>query len=211
MYVPAHFEETRPETLHALMRAHSLGALVTSGPSGLCVDHIPWIVDPEPAPYGTLRCHVARANPVWRAIGDSLEPLVVFQGPQAYISPSWYPSKQEHGKAVPTWNYAVVHARGAPRVIEDREWLLELVSALTDVNEAFQALPWQVSDAPVDFTEKMLAAIVGVEIPIRTLRGKWKVSQNRPAADRQGVGAGLDARGEPGAAAMAALVRETAG
>ena len=208
MYLPKQFAETRAEVLRALMRAHPLAALVSQGPSGLAADHLPLILDAERGAHGTLRGHVARANPLWRALGAPGECLAVFQGPQAYVSPNWYPSKHRDGRAVPTWNYAVVHAWGAPRVVEDRDWLRALVGDLTDAHEAFQANPWQVSDAPPDFTERMLEAIVGLEIPISRIEGKWKTSQNRPRADRHGVAAGLEGRGEPSAAAMAALVLE---
>ena len=207
MYLPAHFEETDSAALHALIRAHPLGAwVVQDGDAGLAANHIPFLLDAQHGPLGTLVGHVARANPVWRAL-DGTESLVLFEGPQSYVSPSWYASKREHGKVVPTWNYAVVHAHGAARAIHDRQWLLELVTRLTAEHEAMSAEPWQVADAPRDYIERMLDAIVGVEIPIARLIGKWKVSQNRAQADRQGVAAGLLAhRKNDEAAAMAALV-----
>ena len=208
MYVPKQFEETRVEVLHALMRAHPLAALVSHGPSGLSVDHIPWVLDADRGPRGTLRGHVARANPLWRTLSTPCECIVVFQGPQAYVSPGWYPSKRRDGAVVPTWNYAVVHAHGTPRPIEDGGWLRDLVGELTDIHEAFQAEPWQVGDAPVAFTARMLEAIVGLEIPIARIEGKWKVSQNKPRADRHGAAAGLEGRGDEQSSAMAGLVRE---
>lgn len=208
MYLPKHFEETRVPVLHALIRAHPLGALVTHGPSGLEANHIPFEIDPEPAPFGTLRGHVARANPVWReGTGDA---LVIFQGPQTYVSPSWYPSKQDGGKVVPTWNYAVVHAYGSLRTIDDRAWLRAFVEKLTDRHEAGRAEPWQVSDAPADYVDKLVSAIVGIEVPLARLVGKWKASQNRAAADRAGVAAGLEAEGGDAGHAMASLVRGAA-
>ena len=206
MYVPQHHEESDPSVLHALIQAHPLGTWVTPGEDGLIADHVPFLLDAARGAHGTLVAHVARANPVWRSFSASVESLVVFQGAQAYITPSWYPSKHAHGKAVPTWNYAVVHAHGLPRAIDDRDWLLRHVTRLSAVHEAGQALPWQVSDAPPDFTERLLQSIVGIEIPIARLVGKWKVSQNRPEPDKLGVVAGLLARDDAQSRAMADLV-----
>ena len=208
MYLPQHFEETRLDVLHELIRAYPLATLVTPGTTELQVNHIPVLLDPGAGPYGTLRAHVARANPVWRELPGQQESVAVFQGPDSYISPSWYPAKQVHGKVVPTWNYAVVQAYGQPRVIDDKEWLLALVSALTEQHEAGLAAPWQVSDAPADFVQNMLQAIVGIEIPISKISGKWKVSQNRPQPDRHGVVAGLESQGSERQQAMAALVKQ---
>lgn len=191
MYVPAHFAETRRETLHALMREHPLAALVTTGPDGLAADHVPVELDPDAGPMGTLRGHFARANPAWRNQPPDTEVLAIFQGPQAYVSPSWYPSKAEHGRVVPTWNYAVVHAWGPLRTIEDPVWLRALVTRLTDRHEAGRAEPWAVDDAPEEYVEALLRAIVGFEIPIARLQGKWKMSQNRPSADRDAVARAL--------------------
>jgi transcriptional regulator len=210
MYLPKHFEETRVETLHALIRAHPLGALVTVGPAGLDANHVPFEIDSDPTPFGTLRAHVARANPLWKEAANA-EVLVLFQGPEIYISPSWYPTKQETAKVVPTWNYAVVHAHGRLRAIEDRDWLRAFVTRLTDRHEAGKADPWKVTDAPADYVESMLGGIVGLEIPLTRLVGKWKVSQNRPAADQDGVVDGLSREGQPEASAMADLVRRARG
>jgi len=206
MYLPSLFEETRSEVLHGLIRTHPFGLLVMHGDAGLSADPLPWLLDSAPAPHGTLRGHVARANPVWRAAAGR-EVLVVFQGPQAYVSPGWYPSKAEHGKVVPTWNYAMVQARGRLRAVEDAAWLHALVSRLSDSHEAAMPRPWAVADAPRDYIDKLLGAIVGLELEITALVGKWKVSQNRPAADRDGVARGLEALDDPAARAMAALVR----
>ncbi len=207
MYLPAQFEESRVEVLHALIRAHPLGALVTRSGDGLEANHIPFEVDPAPGPLGTLRAHVARANPVWRQAPPGEEALVIFQGPEAYISPAWYPTKQETGKVVPTWNYAVVHACGVPRFIDDPVWLRAFVERLTDRHEGGRPEPWKVADAPADFIQAMVGAIVGLEIPITRLAGKWKVSQNRPPWDRDGVVAGLLRERGGAGAAMADLVR----
>ncbi|GIX49306.1 MAG: hypothetical protein KatS3mg131_3517 [Candidatus Tectimicrobiota bacterium] len=207
MYLPSLFAETRVEVLHALMRAHPLATLVVLTPEGLDAHHLPLELDPEPAPFGTLRGHVARANPLWRTFSPQVEALAVFCGPDAYISPSWYPTKRETGKVVPTWNYAVVHAYGPLRVIEDRGWLRALVTRLTDRHEAGREVPWRVTDAPAAFIDALLEAIVGIEMPITRLLGKWKASQNRSPRDREGVIAGLLREDGEAAAAMADLVR----
>jgi len=207
MYVPSHFAETDPSVLHALIRAQPLGAWVLPHPDELIVNHIPFYLDPTRGQHGTLVGHVARANPVWQSLSQATPSVVIFQGPQAYISPSWYPSKQAGGKVVPTWNYAVVHAHGTPQIVDDPVRLLEIVTLLTDTHEGGHAAPWQVTDAPADFIDKLLGAIVGIEIPIARLSGKWKVSQNRPQADKLGTAAGLEASGEGEAARMAQAVR----
>ena len=210
MYVPSHFEETRIEVLHRLIRECSFAALVTLGSDGLDANHVPFELDADPPPLGTLRAHVARGNPVWRDFSRDLEALVLFQGPQAYITPSWYETKKETGKVVPTYNYAVVHAHGPLRIVEDQEWLRGLVERLTNRYEAGRPQPWKVADAPGDFVDKQLRAIIGLEIPITRLVGKWKVSQNRPAADRDGVVRGLREIGDANAVAMANLVERRA-
>jgi transcriptional regulator len=207
MYLPRHFEEIRVPVLHALIRAHPLGALVVAGPSGLTADHVPFEIDPEPAPYGTLLAHIARSNPLGQTHARDPEALVIFQGPDTYVSPSWYPSKREAGKVVPTWNYAVVHAHGPVRFIDDRAWLRRFVERLTDRHEAGRPEPWRITDAPADYIDKQLAAIVGLEIPLTRLIGKWKVSQNRSTPDRHGVADALAQHGGETAAAMASLVR----
>ena len=207
MYLPKHFEETRIDVLHGLIHAHPLGALVTLTSGGLDANHIPFEVDPAPAPLGTLRGHVARANPVWREFSRDLDTLVIFQGPGTYVSPAWYPTKRQTGKVVPTWNYAVVHAHGALTVIEDRAWLRDFVTGLTDRHEAARPEPWRVTDAPADYIEAQLGAIVGLELRLTRLVGKWKMSQNRPEADRAGVIAGFRESGLAGEE-IAALVAE---
>ena len=206
MYVPAHFAETRTEVLHQLICTRPLAALVTLGPEGLTANHMPFELEPDPAPFGTLRGHVARGNPVWRDFSKDLEGLLIFQGPQVYISPSWYPTKQETGKVVPTYNYIVVHAYGPLRIIEDRAWLRGLVDRLTNRFEAASSQPWKITDAPDDYIETMLGAIVGIEIPVTRLVGKWKASQNRPAVDRAGVVKGLREIDDRDAATMASVV-----
>jgi transcriptional regulator len=204
MYTPDKFQETRVDVLHGCMRGNALSTLVYAGASGLIADHVPFLVDPEPAPFGTLRGHVARANPVWKECPVDREVLVVFHGLNTYITPSWYAAKREHGKVVPTWNYVVVHAYGRPRFIEDPAWLRVLVTQLTDTHEAGRAEPWKVTDAPEDYLAKQLRAIVGVEIVLTRLIGKWKANQNRSAADVRGVIAGLTAEGDAFASMMRA-------
>jgi transcriptional regulator len=202
MYIPKHFEETRVEVLHALVRENPLGALVSHGPEGLVADHVPFLVDAAPGPFGTLRAHVARNNPAWRNLQSNPEALVIFRGPAGYISPSYYPTKRNDGRVVPTWNYVAVHASGRARVIEDRGWLLALVTELTTRHESGRAAPWKVTDAPEEYVQQMLGAIVGVEIPIAKLVGKVKASQNRVEADRWGVIEGLRSEGREDEAAL---------
>ena len=209
MYVPTHFEETRVEVMHELMCVHPFATLVTLTAQGLNANHIPLELQAEPAPFGTLRGHIARANPLWRDLSSDVNALAIFQGVNRYISPAWYPTKEETGKVVPTWNYAVVHAHGPLRVIEDRDWLRQLVGRLTDHHESNRSRPWSVSDAPADYIEKTLDAIVGLEMPIVRLIGKWKVSQNRPAKDQAGVVENLLREGDESSKAMADLVRKS--
>lgn len=197
MYLPAHFAQDDPAALEQLMRQHPLAMLVHEADGGLTADHLPLEYD---AQTRTLRGHVARANPLWQRAHDR-QVLVVFRGVEAYVSPSWYPSKAETHKVVPTWNYGVVHAAGTLRAVDDAPWLHALVTRLTDHHEAPQAAPWAVADAPADYVQQMLRAIVGIEIAVTRLQGKFKLSQNRSVADRAGVAAGL------GEHPMAAQVR----
>jgi len=208
MYVPKQHEESDVSVLYALIKAHPLATWVTHSGEQLLVNHIPMLLDKARGEFGTLVGHVARANPVWHSFSATVPSIAVFQGPESYITPSWYPSKHAHGKAVPTWNYAVVHAHGVPRAIEDRHWLLEHLNQLTDLHEADQALPWKVADAPKEFTDRMVGAIVGIEVPVTRLIGKWKVSQNRPEPDKLGVVAGLLGRADARSRDMATLVQE---
>lgn len=205
MYVPNAFQEDNRETLHALIRAHPLATLITAGSGGLLANLVPFTVI-DGGDKGILRAHIAKANDQVHALGAGAETLVVFQGPEAYITPSWYVSKQEHGRVVPTWNYAVVQARGTPRLIDDAEWLRAQIHHLTTMQEQKRALPWSVNDAPEPFIAGQIKAIIGVEIPISSIMGKWKVSQNRSAADRKGVEDGL--RREGVSEEMASLVAE---
>lgn len=210
MYLPRHFEEDRIEVAAELLRDHPFATLVSLAGDGLIATHLPLLWDPTPAPFGTLTGHFARPNPHGRETRPEVESLAIFHGPHAYVSPSWYASKREHGKVVPTWNYAVVHAHGRPRFIDDREWLRGFVTALTNRHESGRPDPWQVTDAPADYVESMLGAIVGLEIPITRLVGKWKMSQNRPAQDRGGVVDGLRREGGQAGATIADIVHRHA-
>ena len=210
MYVPKLLEETDPDVLHGLIRTHPLGMWVTEANGELVSNHIPFLLDADRARHGTLVAHVARANPVWESFSTTVQSLVAFRGAESYITPSWYPSKQAHGRAVPTWNYAVVHASGMPKAITDRDWLLSFVSRLTDTQEASRAQPWKVADAPAEYIDRLLANIVGIEIPIERIVGKWKANQTSPPADKLGVIEGLLGRGDAQAQEMAALVRRHA-
>ena len=208
MYLPTQFEETRLDVIYQLIHARPLGMLVTLGSDGLNANHIPFEIDPAPSPFGTLRGHVARANPVWRDFSKDVQALIVFQGAQTYITPNWYPSKQETGKVVPTFNYIVVHAYGSLQPIDDRDWLRDFVSKLTDRHESAQPQPWKMRDAPDSFIETQLGAIVGIEVPIAKLVGKWKVSQNRTALDQTGVVRGLRVAGDANAVEMAQAIEQ---
>ncbi len=202
MYLPKHFAVTDVGVLHGLMREYPLATLVTQGADGLDANHIPLHLDASAGPQGTLRGHVARANPLAADRTVNRKILAIFKGPDCYISPSNYATKAEHGKVVPTWNYVAVHAHGELRLIEDRDWLLGQLDTLTAEHEASQPHPWSVDDAPADYIGKMLGAIVGIEISINRLIGKWKVSQNQPAANLASLITALDGR------PMADLIRQ---
>ena len=208
MYQPTHFRENRLEVQHALIHAHPLRLLVTQAAGSLDANQVPFLLDTTASPLGTLRAHVARANPVWRDLEAAREVMVVFQAVDSYVTPSWYAAKREHGKVVPTWNYAIVQAWGRPRTIEDAAWLGTQIRALTTRHEAARAEPWAVDDAPASFVATQIRAIIGIEIEITRIEGKWKASQNRPPADREGVVAGLEREGDERSAAMAKMVRE---
>jgi transcriptional regulator len=195
MYATRHFEETRLDVMHALIAANPLGSLVRHGPDGLVADHVPFEIDAptDDAPLGILRAHVARNNPVWRESGS--EAMVLFQSPTAYVSPGFYEEKPLTGKVVPTWNYAVVHARGKLAVVDDAAWLLSLVERLTNRHEAGRAHPWKVDDAPRQYIDAMLKAIVGIEIRVDRIEGKWKISQDDGAVNQSRIADGLAAEG----------------
>lgn len=202
MYQPPHFIETDETVLRALIEAHPLGLLISAAGDDVLANPVPFLVSLKDG-ITTLRAHLSKANPQWRHIRDGASVLVVFQGADSYVTPSWYASKAEHGKVVPTWNYAMVQARGTASVHEGAEWLRPQVNELTVRHEADRPAPWKVDDAPEAFVDAQLRGIVGIEIAVAQLTGKWKVSQNRPEADRRGVHAGLT---EDGEADMAGLV-----
>jgi transcriptional regulator len=195
MYIPKHFEEPRVEVMHDLIRTYPFATLITRKADAVEANHIPLVLYSQPAPLGLLRGHVARANTLWQDHPAAVDVLAVFQGPQAYITPSWYATKAESGKVVPTWNYVAVHASGPMRVIQDPEWLLDHLAALTAQQEAAFARPWAVSDAPKDFTRKLVESIVGIEMTVAQMHGKWKVGQNRPQQDQASLMEGLLASG----------------
>ncbi|MBI3776531.1 MAG: FMN-binding negative transcriptional regulator [Gammaproteobacteria bacterium] len=206
MYIPKQFEEPRVDVMHELMRAHLLATLITLSASGLNANHIPLHLSGSPAPLGTLQGHVARANPVLSDFAKNTEALAIFHGPDAYITPSWYATKQVTGKVVPTWNFAVVHAYGLVRIADDAAWLRTQLEALTAHNEASFPQAWSMADAPRDYIEHLLGHIVGFEMVITRLSGKWKVSQNQPPQNQASVVAGLKSTGRQDAAAMGSLV-----
>jgi len=209
MYTPAHFKIEDAAKVHALMRAHPFAILVTQGADGLTATHLPTVLKVDDAsPLGRIECHLARPNPQWKTFAAGTEALMIFQGAEAYIRPGWYPSKAEHGKAVPTWNYAAVHAYGPLRVMSDKAWLLAHVGDLTDQQEAPYAARWAMADAPESYLEVMARGIVGLTLEIARLEGKMKMSQNRDLRDRNGVVQGLSDRGEGGDAETAALVQK---
>lgn len=196
MYVPSPFRENDLAVLHGQIQRTRLATLISCGPAGLRASHVPMLLDPHGGPYGTLLCHLARANPQWRSLGGD-EVLVTFRGEDAYISPSWYAEKRETGKVVPTWNYVAVHAYGVPRVIEDEAELRAIVTRLTDVHEAGQSPPWSVEDASQPYIAAMLRGIVGVAIPIARIEGAWKLDQDEADADLRGALDGLRASADP--------------
>ncbi|WP_046243379.1 FMN-binding negative transcriptional regulator [Hymenobacter terrenus] len=206
MYIPTHFAETRVDVMHDLMRACPLASVVVATTNGLVANHIPLLLAAEPSPYGTLQGHIARANSLWRTFQPETEALIIFQGADAYLTPGWYPTKKETGKVVPTWNYAVVHAYGTLRIIDDAQWVREQMERLTTLHEASSAEPWQLTDAPGSFIDSLLPAVVGIEVTITRLEGKWKVSQNQPERNRAGVVKGLEARQCPHDEGMADLI-----
>jgi transcriptional regulator len=208
MYIPRHNEEKRVLMMHALIVSRPLATLVTLGVSGLFASHIPMILEDDGSEFGVLKGHISRANTQWKDFVPTVDALAIFAGHQHYITPTWYPGTKEHGKEVPTWNYVVVHAYGPLKVIQDEQWLRINVEKLTNIHESASPVPWKVSDAPEDFIKSQLKGIVGLELPIQRLEGKWKVSQNRTEQDRNGVIDGLTKLNTLESLAMKALVEE---
>lgn len=205
MHVQSSFEETRTAVLHDLIRRHPLATFISAQNKEIVVNHFPLILSAHGGNLGVLNGHIPRTNPIWQKFAEG-EVVAVFQGPESYVTPSWYPSKQRHGKVVPTWNYVVVHAHGRPTAIHDPGWLIEHLNQMTDQHEAPRKQPWKVSDAPEKFVDQMVRGLVGIELPISSIVGKWKVSQNRTVEDRRGVAAGLRSAGDDQALAMERLV-----
>lgn len=208
MYLPPQFAETRIEELHRIVREHALGVLITNSPAGLDANHLPFMLEADQEGRGVLIAHVARANPLWREAQDGQEALVVFRGMQGYITPSWYPGKQETHRRVPTWNYEVVHAHGTLHVRDDEKFVRGVVARLTRQHEADQALPWKMGDAPADYLAEQLRHIVGIEICVERLVGKRKLNQHHERRDREGAIQGLETSGNPG---LAQAMKNTAG
>ena len=208
MYIPTANSENRLPVLREMMAAHPLAAVVTLSADGMIATHMPLVLEDDGSEFGVLKGHVSRANPQWRNVASDVDALAIFSGPQHYISPNWYPGKLDDGKEVPTWNYVVVHASGPLRIVEDAQWLLAHLNSLTDTHEAASSMPWKVSDAPEDFITTLLKGIVGFEIPIRKIEGKWKVSQNRNDADRLGAVEGLSRLATKESSVMAYLISD---
>jgi transcriptional regulator len=209
MYIPQANKEDRLPVLHQFMDDQPFASLITMGTSGLFASHIPMVLERTGTGFGRLNLHISRANPQWRDFSPSVEALAIFSGPNHYITPNWYPEKQATGKVVPTWNYAVIHAYGQLRVIEDTQWLMAHLESLTNIHEAGSPAPWKVDDAPADYIASLAKGIVGLELTIQRLEGKWKVSQNRSRLDRAGVASGLAERNTSESFAMKALVENS--
>jgi len=207
MYIPRANKEDRLPVLHKFMEEQPFASLITMGPSGLFASHIPMVLEQNGA-NGRLKCHISRANPQWRDYTPSVEALAIFSGPHHYITPSWYPEKEENGKVVPTWNYVVVHAYGHLKVMEDGEWLMAHLAKLTNIQEAGLPVPWKVGDAPADYIASIAKGIVGMETDIERIEGKWKLSQNRSERDRSGVAKGLAELNTTESLTMKALVEK---
>lgn len=206
VYLPSHFVETDREAVYGLIEANPLGLLITAGSEGISANPIPCVLDRDWGEQGRLLLHVARNNPVWRELDAAVEVLVVFQSVDRYITPNWYASKQTTHEVVPTWNYAMVQVRGKPIVHDDEKWVRGQAGKLTKLMEAVEPVPWKMADAPREYTEGMLAQIVGIELPIRSLTGKFKASQNRLPEDAAGAVSGLRERGSEADLAMAELI-----
>jgi transcriptional regulator len=206
LYIPKFNEETDTSVLHSLIKAHTFGVWATISEGEIVFNHIPFVLHEHKGALGTLVGHVSRKNPIWQNLSQEPESAIAFQVNNTYITPSWYPTKHEHGKVVPTWNYAVVHAWGKARIIEDREWLLAHVNEITDIHEKDMELPWKVSDAPSGYIDKLLGTIVGIKIPISRLKGKLKLGQNRTLADKLGTVSGLMSTGSDQAQGLADML-----
>ena len=208
MYIPKANEETRLPVLHDFLRAHPFATLVTMGNAGMIGTHLPLVLEDDGSEFGLLKGHISRANTQWKDINTSIDALAIFAGDHHYITPNWYPSKHQDGKQVPTWNYVVTHCYGPLKFIEDPQWLLAHLETLTTIHEASSPIPWKIADAPPEFIKALLNGIIGLELPVRKIEGKWKLSQNRSQQDRQGVVEGLTQLDTPESLAMSDLVKQ---
>lgn len=208
MYLPHYFEENRIDELHGLIRTHPLATIAVVAGGEVFTAHLPMLITDSDGEFGTLRAHMPRSDPMWQQFAHASDVVAIFQGEQTYVSPNWYPSKQATGKQVPTWNYAVVNAHGKPRAIEDADWLFVHLNEMTDAQEAGQRLPWKVSDAPREFIDKLLGAIVGIEMPITRITGKWKMNQDEVPEDQQGVVSNLLMRKDDASLKIAKMVEQ---
>jgi len=208
VYIPKANEETRLPVLHDFLRAHPFATLVTMGNAGMIATHLPLVLEDDGSEFGLLKGHISRANTQWKDINTSIDALAIFAGDHHYITPNWYPSKHQDGKQVPTWNYVVTHCYGPLKFIEDPQWLLAHLETLTTIHEASSPIPWKIADAPPEFIKALLNGIIGLELPVRKIEGKWKLSQNRSQQDRQGVVEGLTQLDTPESLAMSDLVKQ---
>ena len=205
MHIPKFFEQDNIEELEKMMLAYPFATLVNQSKNGLRADHIPLYLQKMPNNKRILKGHIGKGNPLWKEVTENSESLAIFHGPDNYISPNYYPSKQVDGKVVPTWNYVAVHLKGNISFVHDKEWKLDMLNVLTNQHEENQSQPWSVSDAPSEFTAKMLGGIVGIELDVKSIQGQWKVSQNKQEKDSQGIIGGLS---EIGAKEMSKLVEK---
>lgn len=208
MFQPPLFKEDRLSVIHDLIDAYSFGILIAHEDGEISANHLPFVLHRDLGDKGTLRAHMAKGNPLWQHFGPDTNVMVIFQGPHHYISPGWYASKAENGKVVPTWNYATVHARGVLKLIDDPDWLITQIGSLSDIHEAGRDVPWKIADAPDKYIRGQMKGIIGLEIEIADLTGKWKMSQNKNDADKAGVLAGLAADGDENALEVAKLIRK---
>lgn len=202
------FIEERVDVMHELIDAYSFGILIAHEGGEISINHLPFVLHRELSENGTLRAHMAKGNPLWKGFDEGSDVVVIFQGPHHYISPSWYASKAEHGKVVPTWNYATVHVKGALKLIDDPDWLITQIGSLSDIHEAGRDDPWKVTDAPDKYIRGQMKGIIGLEIEIAELTGKWKMSQNKNDADKAGIFAGLENDGDENALEMIRVMKE---
>ncbi len=208
MHIPKIFRQENVEELISVIEEYSFATLLTYSGGGMDATHLPVVLESVDEKL-ILKAHIAKANPLWKKVREGSDVLVIFNGPNCYVSPSHYPTKKQHGRAVPTWNYVVVHVRGTMSFVTDPDWIYDVIDVLTAKHEASSSSPWSMSDAPREYIQRMLPAIVGVEIEVKTLEGQWKLSQNQPNANQQGVIEGLSSIDDPASQSVASMVRES--